>query len=305
MLPMLVVVVLTAVWGYTFVPVKEAVALYPVLAFLGVRFLIASGVLGLVALPRLRRLPRDGWALGVAVGLLLGASLALQTAGLQRTTVSSTGFITGLYVVLTPLFGLILFRHRIGLVGWIGTGVSILGLGLIAGAPGGGLVGDLLVLASCLTQALQILFLGRWAGRYDGLALTFVEVAACTVGLLVVAGALGELHLPHGAVVWRGLLITAIPATALALFAQIWVQQRIPAARAAILFTLEVPFAALFGIVLQGDSLGTWGWLGGALIAVAIVVVEPAATQWLRSASGRRAARPRRPARSSRPRAGP
>ena len=125
------------------------------------------------------------------------------------------------------------------------------------------------------------------------------------VGLLVVAGALGELHLPHGAVVWRGLLITALPATALALFAQIWVQQRITAARAAILFTLEVPFAALFGIVLQGDSLGTWGWLGGALIAVAIVIVEPAATQWLRSASGRRAARPRRPARSSRPSAGP
>ena len=298
MQPAFVVVVLTAIWGYTFVPTKDAVALYPVVAFLAIRFLIATGALGLVAAPRLRRLPRRGWLLGAGLGLLLGASLALQTAGLHRTTVSSTGFITGLYVVLTPLFGLFLFRHRIGLAGWIGAGVSIAGLVLIAGAPGGGLAGDLLVLASCVTQALQILFIGRWAVRYDGLALALVEVAACAVALLAVAGALGELSLPRGGTVWFGLLVTALPATAVALFAQIWVQQRIAPARAAILFTLEVPFAALFGILLQGDSLGVLGWLGGGLIGVAILAVEPPVTEWLRawlgglfrSASGRPAA---------------
>ncbi len=282
MLPVLAILVLTAIWGYTFVPVKAAVELYPVLAFLGVRFLIATGVLGVISVVRLPRLGRRGWLVGVLIGVLLAVSLGLQTAGLARTTVSSTGFITGLYVVLTPVFGLLLFRQRIGALGWVGAAVAVAGLALIAGAPGADLTGDLLVLASTATQALQILFIGRYAARYDATALTFVQVATCAVGLLAVAGARGELTLPHGDTVWYGLLVTALPATALALFVQIWVQRRIPAARAAILFTLEVPFAALFGILLLNDSLGVSGWLGGALIGVAILVGEPAAVAWWR-----------------------
>ena len=282
MLPVIAILVLTAIWGYTFVPVKDAVELYPVLAFLGVRFLIATGALGVVAAARLPRLGRRGWGAGLFIGILLAVSLALQTLGLERTTVSSTGFITGLYVVLTPLFGLLLYRHRIGALGWVGAAVAVAGLALISGAPGADLTGDLLVLASTVTQALQILFIGRYAARYDGLALTFVQVATCAAGLLAVAGARGEISMPHGGTVWYGLLVTALPATAFALFAQIWVQRRIPAARVAILFTLEVPFAALFGILLMNDSLGVTGWLGGALIAVAIVVVEPAAHAWWR-----------------------
>ena len=282
MLPAIAILALTAIWGYTFVPVKDAVELYPVLAFLGVRFLIATGVLGVISVARLPQLGRRGWLVGMLIGSLLAASLGLQTAGLARTTVSSTGFITGLYVVLTPVFGLVLFRQRIGLLGWVGAAVAVGGLALVAGAPGADLTGDLLVLASAGTQALQILFIGRYAGRYDGLALTFVQVATCAVGLLAVAGARGEITMPQGGTVWYGLLVTALPATALALFIQIWVQRRIPAARAAILFTLEVPFAALFGILLMHDSLGVSGWLGGALIAMAILVVEPAAIAWWR-----------------------
>ena len=282
MLPAIAILALTAIWGYTFVPVKDAVELYPVLAFLGVRFLIATGVLGVISAARLPRLGRRGWLVGALIGALLAASLGLQTAGLARTTVSSTGFITGLYVVLTPVFGLLLFRQRIGVLGWVGAAVAVGGLALLAGAPGTDLTGDLLVLASTGTQALQILLIGRYASRYDGLALTFVQVATCAVGLLALAGARGDLTMPHGGTVWYGLLFTALPATALALFLQIWVQRRIPAARAAILFTLEVPFAALFGILLMNDSLGVSGWLGGALIGVAIVVVEPAAVAWWR-----------------------
>lgn len=282
MLPVIAILALTAIWGYTFVPVKDAVELYPVLAFLGVRFLIATGVLGVISAARLPRLGRRGWLVGALIGVLLAALLGLQTAGLARTTVSSTGFINGLYVVLTPVFGLLLFRQRIAVLGWVGAAVAVGGLALLAGAPGTDLTGDLLVLASTGTQALQILLIGRYASRYDGLALTFVQVATCAVGLLALAGARGDLTMPHGGTVWYGLLVTALPATALALFLQIWVQRRIPAARAAILFTLEVPFAALFGILLMNDSLGISGWLGGALIGVAIVVVEPAAVAWWR-----------------------
>jgi len=287
MLPVLAVLVLTAVWGYSFVPVKDAVELYPVAAFLGVRFLIATGVLGAIAAPRLRRLNRQGWLVGTATGLFLAASLGLQTGGLARTTVSSTGFITGLYVVLTPLLGLLLFRHRIGVAGWVGAAIAVAGVALIAGAPGADLRGNLLVLASTVTQTGQILLIGRYAGRHDGIAFTFVQVASCAVALLAYAGAAGELTMPHGRTVWSGLLVTALVATVFALAAQVWVQQRLPPARAAVLFILEVPFAALFGILLEGDSLGALGWLGGALILVAILVVEPAPGAWLRARLGR------------------
>ena len=96
-------IAVTAVWGVTFVQVKDAVAVYPLFAFLAVRYAIATGVLGLVAVRRVPTLGRSGLGAGALLGALLGLGIGLQTAGLERTTVSSTDFITGLYVVLTPL----------------------------------------------------------------------------------------------------------------------------------------------------------------------------------------------------------
>ena len=116
LLALLALVAVTAVWGLTFVQVKDAVAIYPLFAFLAVRFAIASLVLAVPAAPRLRSLGRGGATAGVALGLLLATGYALQTAGLERTTVSSAGFITGLYVVFTPLLALLLFRTRVAAV---------------------------------------------------------------------------------------------------------------------------------------------------------------------------------------------
>src|SRR5439155_7336854 len=108
------VMAVRAVWGVTFVQVKDAVDVYPLFAFLAVRYAIATGVLGVVGITRARSLGRPGLTAGLVLGVLGGLGIGLQTAGLERTTVSSTGFITGLYVVLTPLFGLALFRTRVG-----------------------------------------------------------------------------------------------------------------------------------------------------------------------------------------------
>src|SRR6266487_969269 len=129
-MPALVALVLvTAVWGVTFVQVKDAVAVYPLFAFLTLRFAIASVVLAAPAVRRLSSLGRTGagWALGL--GLLLAAGYGLQTAGLARTTVSSAGFITGLYVVLTPLIALALFRQGVGAGAWLGVALATGGLG--------------------------------------------------------------------------------------------------------------------------------------------------------------------------------
>src|SRR5438270_8140677 len=157
--PLFILVAVTAVWGVTFVQVKDAVALYPLFAFLAVRFAVATATLAVPAAPRIRALGRRGFGAGVVLGALLAAGYALQTAGLQRTTVSSTGFITGLYVVLTPLLGLALFRTRVGTAVWLGVGLSVVGLGLLTGIDVGSTAGDLLVLASTAAQALQIVML--------------------------------------------------------------------------------------------------------------------------------------------------
>src|SRR5688500_18554334 len=228
-LALLAVVAVTAVWGVTFVQVKDAVALYPLFAFLAVRFAIASGVLALPARRRIWSLDREGVGAGIVLGILLAAAYALQTAGLERTTVSSTGFITGLYVVLTPLLALALFRQRMTPLFWVGVVLAVAGLALLSGIDVGDPGGDLLVLASALATAFQILLFERYANRYDAVSLTFVEIATAFVGFLFVALALGQLSVPTGWTVWGDLLVTGIFASALGYLIQVWAQQRISA----------------------------------------------------------------------------
>jgi drug/metabolite transporter (DMT)-like permease len=286
-LALLAVVAVTAVWGVTFVQVKDAVALYPLFAFLAVRFAIASGVLALPARKRIWSLDREGVGAGIVLGILLAAAYALQTAGLERTTVSSTGFITGLYVVLTPLLALALFRQRMTPLFWVGVVLAVAGLALLSGIDVGDPGGDLLVLASALATAFQILLVERYANRYDAVSLTFVEIATAFVGFLLVALALGQLSVPTGWTVWGALLVTGIFASALGYLIQVWAQQRISATRIALLFSLETVWAGFFGYLLAGDRLGLAGWTGCALILGGILLAEPAAAAALRSLARR------------------
>jgi drug/metabolite transporter (DMT)-like permease len=279
--PLAVLVLVTAVWGVTFVQVKDAVALYPLFAFLAVRFAIASGTLAPVGAKRLRTLGRPGLWAGAVTGALLGAGYALQTAGLERTTVSSTGFITGMYVVLTPLLGLALFRVRVAGVAWIGVGLATLGLAMLSGVQAGSVAGDLLVLAGAAVYALQIVLMERFAPRFDVIAFTLVEMLTAFAGLLVIALALGQLEWPRGWTVWSALLVTGVFASALAFLAQTWAQRRTSATQTALAFSLEPVWAAFFGFTLAGDRLGAIGWLGCAVIMAGIVVAEPAAANVL------------------------
>ena len=289
----LALILVTAIWGVTFVQVKDAVEIYPLFAFLAVRFAIASATLALPAAGRVRSLGRGGLGAGALLGLLLAAGYGLQTAGLERTTVSSTGFITGLYVVLTPLFGLLLFRTRVGLEVWAGVALAVAGLAMLTGIKAGSASGDLLVLSSTAAQALQIVGVERFAARYDAVALTFVEMVTACVLFFAIALALGDLGTPHGWTVWGALLVTGVFASALAYLVQVWAQRRISAARIALIFSLETVFAGLFGYVLEGDRLGALGWGGCAAIFTGIALAEPAASKVLREALPRTRKRPR------------
>jgi drug/metabolite transporter (DMT)-like permease len=277
-LVLLLLLAVTAVWGVTFVQVKDAVAIYPLFAFLAVRFAIAGVTLAPAAVGRLRGSVRAGTVLG----LLLAAGYALQTAGLQRTTVSATGFVTGLYVVLTPVLALVLFRVRTGPAVWAGVALATAGLALLSGVQAGSPTGDLLVLAGAAAFALQIVLMERWAPRHDVVGLTQVEMLAACGAFLVVALALRDLPLPRGWTVWGALLVTGIFASALAFLVQTWAQRRTSATRVAVVFAMEPVFAGLFGYLLAGDRLGWLGWAGCAVILCGITVAEPAAGSVLR-----------------------
>jgi drug/metabolite transporter (DMT)-like permease len=291
MRPIVALVIVTAIWGVTFVQIKDALELYPLFAFLAVRFAIAVAVLSVPVARRWRSLGRDGAVAGAALGGLLAAGYALQTAGLDRTTVSAAGFVTGMYVILTPVFGLVLFRIRPGRAVWLGVALALVGLAMLSGVSAGSGTGDLMVLAAAALYALQIALMERFAPRYDPLAFTTAEMAAAFVGFAAIAVAAGQVELPRGATVWGALLVTGIFASALGYLVQAWAQRRTSATRTALMFALEPVFAGIFGYALAGDRLGALGWAGCAVIMSGIAVAEPGAAGTLA-----RLVRPRRTA---------
>jgi drug/metabolite transporter (DMT)-like permease len=285
--PLLALVGVTAIWGVTFVQVQDAIAIYPLFAFLAVRFAISAAALAPFAWRPVLALPREGVLAGLGVGLLLAAAYGLQTAGLDRTTVAGTGFITGLYVVFTPLIALWLFGTRVPAPAWAGVALALVGLLLLNGMPGGSAFGNTLVLVNALLQSFQIAAMERFAPRYDARALTFLQMAASAVGFAVVAVALGQVEVPRGATVWSALAVTSLFAGALGYLIATWVQARTTAARAALVFTLEAPFAALFGVLLADETLGLAGSAGCAVMLAGILLAEPVAADHLRRLVGR------------------
>ena len=261
---------------------QDALELYPLFAFLAVRFAISVVVLAPFAWSSTRGLSRREVAIGLGLGILLAAAFGLQTAGLELTTVASTGFITGLYVVFTPLIALWLFRTHVPPAAWAGIALALVGLLLLNGVPGGSTLGNALVLASALAAAFQIAALERFAPRYDPRALTFLQMTTCFVVFVAIAVALGELEVPRGWTVWGALIVTGVFSGALGYLIATWVQAQTTAARAALVFTLEAPFAALFGVLLADEVLGWAGWLGCAVMMAGIVLAEPAAAGVLR-----------------------
>jgi drug/metabolite transporter (DMT)-like permease len=285
-------ILVTAVWGVTFVQVQDAVAIYPLFAFLAVRYLIATAALAPPAARRLRGLGRDGLVAGSVLGVLIAIGIGLQTAGLERTTVTNTGFITGLYVLFTPLLGLALFRTPIPRELWAAVALALLGLALLSGVPQGSGTGDLLVLLSTVAQALQIVMVERYANRFDVFALTFVEVAAACAVFGAIAVALGDLSVPRGSTVWAALIVTGLFAVAFAMLVQIWAQRQVSATRIAVIFSLETVFAGIAGYLLADERIGWLGFAGCAAIFAGIVIAEPAAAATLRKLVRRRAPEP-------------
>ena len=272
----LALVGIAAVWGLTFVLVQDAIAVIGVTAFLAYRFLGAAVLVAVVAWRRVRALSRAGWVAGLVMGAALTAGYLFQTWGLDRTTASNAGFITGLFVVLTPLLGAVFLGQRAGRVAWLAAAASAVGLALLSGAGSEKLrpAGDGLVLLGAISFAVHILVTDRGVSSHDLVALLAVQLAVCGLVCLALAVATGDLEAPRGWTVWSALLVCAIVASALGFFVQSYAQLHASPARTALILASEPAFAGLFGWLLAGDRLGALGWVGAALILAAVVAVD-------------------------------
>lgn len=263
----------TAVWGWTFVLVKDAITQYPTLPFLQIRF----GLALLVMILLVRRLPaRRELKLGLILGAVLAGGYLTQTVGLTMTSPGNAGLITGLFVVFTPLLNR-LFGAPIHWWTWAATLMSLAGLLLLTGGPSGMGLGDILVLACAVLFALHIVLLSRWSPGLPPAPLAMVQMAACTV--LFSAGGTWSLR-PPTAGVWFAIVITGVFASALGFYIQTWSQAFISANRTALVLATEPAWALAASVALAGQRLGLLQAIGAALVLVAIVGHEGASLKF-------------------------
>ena len=269
---------IAAVWGLTFPMVDDAVDRIPVMTFLAYRFIPAGLLVAVVAGRRLRTLGREGLMRGLVMGTFLTAGYIFQTMGLERTSPSHGGFITGLFVVLTPLFGALLFGHRSGSTMWAAVAIATIGLFLLTGGQPGEatFAGDALTFLCACSFAFHFLVTGDAVKKHDVIALLAVQLTLCGVVALVAALVAGDLEIPRSGEVWSALLVTSLVASALGFFVQTYAQQHASPARTALILASEPAFAGLFSYLLAGETLTLIGWLGAALIMGAIVLIEAA-----------------------------
>jgi drug/metabolite transporter (DMT)-like permease len=267
----LLLVGVTAVWGWTFVVVQDAIALYGVLPFLALRFALAAAVLAPLSA---RAVARRTLVVGGGIGLVLALGYLLQTTGLLFTTPTNSGLITGLFVVFAPLADRLFFGAQASRRIMVAVVLSLLGMALLAGGGSDGVnAGDLLTLLCAVALGLHIALLSRYSARHDTVGLTFAQILAMAILFAALWPLSGAVALPPREV-WGALLVTGLLASAGAFYVQTFVQRRIPAARTAIILTMEPVFAALFGYWLAGDRLSAVQLGGAALILSALVVGE-------------------------------
>ncbi len=269
-------VLVTIIWGSTFLVVQNTVRLSGPFIFLTLRFSIAALALGILFRHRLSKITRRDIIAGSLIGVFLFAGYALQTTGLQYTTTSKAGFITGLYVPLVPILAVIIMRQWPHVGGVIGVILSASGLTLLSINENFNLVfgvGELLVLASALAMALHIVTVGKYAPKADAINLTMVQIIVVAIlSLVMIIPAGEELSIPV-AQVWWSALFMGVVASAFALAVMNWVQKSMTSTRATLFYALEPVWAGFFGY-MAGESLTIPGFIGCGLILMGMVISE-------------------------------
>jgi drug/metabolite transporter (DMT)-like permease len=263
----------TACWGSTFFLIHDLLERVPTLDFLAIRFAIASLTLILLAPRALGRLTRESRRQAVVLGCLYGGAQILQTAGLAETPASVSGFITGMYVVATPVFAALILRSRIGGMTWAAVAVAMVGLAVLTL---GGLsvgYGEALIFVAAMIYALHIVGLGAWSQPQQALGMSIVQLIVITV-ICTLCTAPNGIVVPDQLDDWLSILYMAVFAGAFAMIGQTWAQAHLPPTRAAIIMSMEPVFAAVFAVMLGGESATIRMAVGGLLVLAAMLMAE-------------------------------
>ena len=278
LLAFLALLAMTAAWGSTFFLIKDVVTRIPPADLLTLRFAIASVALAIIAAPRLH-LSRTVLTYGALLGLLYGSAQILQTAGLAHTAASVSGFVTGLYVVATPLLTALILKRRIPRLTWLAAGLATVGLGVLAlhGFAIG--YGELLTLIAAVIYAGHIVALGRFSTSETALSLSLVQLIMITLVSAVAAfwptgGSAPGIQLPSSVHDWLVVLYLALIASALTMVLQTWAQAHIEPSRAAVIMAMEPVWAAAFAVALGGERITLRMIIGGLAIVSAMYLVE-------------------------------
>jgi drug/metabolite transporter (DMT)-like permease len=268
------VVLAALLFGATFPLVHDALGDIEPFAYLVLRFSIAVVVLGPFAIVLARRRgedPRRLWRAGLLAGLLLAGGYAAQTAGLKLVSPSTSAFITGLYVVLTPLVESVVRRRRPPRAVLGGAVVAAVGLYLLTGATVAFSAGDLLTLLCAALFALWLVYQDEPARELHPIPFASVQMLVIVVVCLPPAAAQGVGHLT--ALALFAAAFTGVVCSAIALSLQVWGQRRLGPSRTALILILEPVFAGVAGY-LNGERLGLTRLVGAVVILAAILVTE-------------------------------
>ncbi len=269
----LLLIALTAIWGSTFFLIRDVVRQLSPADFLAVRFTIAAVATLAVFWRPMLALNKREIEVGLGLGIVYGAAQILQTVGLAHTQATRSGFITGTYVVLTPIIAAVLLREHIPRSTWVAVLMATAGLATLSLSGFGFGFGETVTLFAAVFYALHIVGLGKYSSPAGAAGLSAVQMVVIAVVSLV-AAAPGGIELPQGAGAWTSVVYMALIAGAVAIWAQTWAQSHLSATRAAIVMTLEPVFAAGFAVALGGESMTVRMFLGGALVLAAMYTVE-------------------------------
>ena len=268
----LALLLVSAAWGLAFVVMKPAIERQSVNNFLFTRFLMAVLVMILIRPQVLKLLTKDLLLRGLAAGFLLGGGYIFQTVGLANTGAAITGFVTGLYVVLTPLFAGLIFKERVTKNTWFYVFIATVGLALLSLKGWSIGFGELMVFFSAVAFAAHITALSKWSAGRDVYAMTITQLAMCAA-MTGVASAFEGYSAPPDSGVWAVVVFTAVFATAIAFIVQTWSQAHMSATKVAVILTMEVVFAAFFAILFAGERLTLQAALGGILVVTAMYLI--------------------------------
>jgi len=273
MIALVALVGVTAVWGYTFLVVQDAIARMPVMDFLAWRFLVASVVMIALRPTCLRNVTRLELLRGTGLGTILGLGYIAQTYGLRYTSAATSGFITGMFVVLTPVMSWMLLRRKTNRNTWMVIALATVGLALLSLNGWSVGIGELLTLGCAVFFAIHIVGLGEWSSQYEPYAFSLLQIGAVALISLTAATPKG-IAVPPDPGVWGAVAITGVLATAVAFFVQTWALSLVSATRAAVVMTMEPVFAGLFAVVIGGNRLTLRTIAGAACILAAMFIIN-------------------------------